>query len=75
MKKIEVFRKEDYTGNEEKYADYDIVYSASRNLGGHHNFYIWKAPEGIDKYDLAKEIDGFFFEVYKYSNVLMCYYD
>lgn len=60
----------------ENYNDYDIVYYPEFNTGiGKHCFHIFKQPKNIDDYELAKIIDGVFYNVIRCGNTLECWYD
>lgn len=73
--KIEVDNREQYLANKKEYDKYDIVYSSQRNVGHSHYFTIYKQPAELDNYELASEIDGFFFNVYRNGDTLDCWFD
>lgn len=73
-KKLNDFEKKGF--KLEDYEDYDIVYYQELNAGiGRHRFHIFKQPKDVDNSELAKIIDGIFFDVIRYDNILECWYD
>lgn len=73
-KKIQISSNDEF--DKEKYIDYDIVYDIKRNFGyGYHLITIFKQPENISDRQLAYLIDGFFWDVIRSGNSLLCYYD
>ena len=68
--------KENFLELKEKLENYDIVYDIQNNAGiGYNIIKIFKRPDGISDYDLACEIDGFYYYVFNRGGYLECWYD
>ena len=67
---------EEYEKVKDKFKDFDIVYDIKRNTSrSAHTIYIYKQPANISDWDLAFQIDGYFYNVIRRGNHLECWYD